>query len=192
MGRRSCAVDVATPPRGHQYAGFFIDHICQRRVGLVRSFRAGETCRRRCGTGNDLVGVHCAYSERGFLTDLISLRTLEDNTFLLLIVAVSLAFAWILWPLYGAILWGTVIAILFAPLYRRLSKSMRQRRTLAALATVTIIVVMVILPVTLIATLLLQEASVVYDMIRTGELNFGQYFRQVVGALPAWAVNLLA
>lgn len=125
------------------------------------------------------------------MTALISLRTLEDKTFLLLIAAVSLAFAWILWPLYGAILWGTVIAILFAPLYRRLSKSMRQRRTLAALATVTIIVVMVILPVTLIATLLLQEASSVYEMIRTGELNFGQYFRQAVGALPAWAVNLL-
>lgn len=125
------------------------------------------------------------------MTVLISLRTLEDKTFLLLIVAVSLAFAWILWPLYGAILWGTVIAILFAPLYRRLSKSMRQRRTLAALATVTIIVVMVILPVTLIATLLLKEASSVYEMIRTGELNFGQYFRQAVGALPAWAVNLL-
>ena len=139
----------------------------------------------------ECVGVHSAYSERGFLTDLISLRTLEDNSFLLLIAAVSLAFAWILWPLYGAILWGTVIAILFAPLYRRLSKSMRQRRTLAALATVTIIVVMVILPVTLIATLLLQEASSVYEMIRTGELNFGQYFRQVVGALPAWAFDLL-
>jgi len=125
------------------------------------------------------------------LTALIGLRTLEEKTFLLLIVAVSLAFAWILWPLYGAILWGTVIAILFAPLYRRLSHSMRQRRTLAALATVMIIVVIVILPVTLITTLLLQEASSVYEMMRTGELNFGQYFRQAVAALPAWAVSLL-
>ena len=34
------------------------------------------------------------------------MRTLEDNTFLLLIIAVSLAFAWILWPFYGAVLWG--------------------------------------------------------------------------------------
>ncbi|MGP1678215.1 MAG: AI-2E family transporter [Burkholderiales bacterium] len=125
------------------------------------------------------------------MTALIRLRNIEYKTFLLLIVAVSLAFAWILWPLYGAILWGTVIAILFAPLYRRLSQSMRQRRTLAALATVTIVVVMVILPVTLIATLLLQEASSVYEMTRTGELNFGQYFRQVAGALPAWAFDLL-
>ncbi len=40
---------------------------------------------------------------------------LEDKTFVLLIVAVSLAFAWILWPFYGAVLWATILAILFTP-----------------------------------------------------------------------------
>jgi hypothetical protein len=30
-------------------------------------------------------------------------RALQDKAFLLLLVAVSLAFAWILWPFYGAI-----------------------------------------------------------------------------------------
>jgi predicted PurR-regulated permease PerM len=85
-------------------------------------------------------------------------RTLENRTFLLLIIAVSLAFAWILWPFYGAVLWAVVLATLFAPLHRRLSKSMR-RRNLAALATVLIIVAMVIVPLTLMAASLLQEAS---------------------------------
>ena len=66
------------------------------------------------------------------MTDSVS----EDKAFLVLLVAVSLAFAWILWPFYGAMLWGAMIAILFAPVYRRLLRSMRQRRTLAALATV--------------------------------------------------------
>jgi predicted PurR-regulated permease PerM len=56
------------------------------------------------------------------------MRSLEDNAFLLLIIAVSLAFAWILLPFYGAVLWGTVTAILFVPLFRRLLKSMGQRR----------------------------------------------------------------
>src|SRR5262249_44349276 len=37
------------------------------------------------------------------------LRTLEDRTFLLLTVAISLAFAWILWPFYGAVLWATIL-----------------------------------------------------------------------------------
>jgi len=119
------------------------------------------------------------------------LTQLEDRTFLLLLVAVSLAFALILWPFSGAVLWGTVLAIVFAPVHRWLSRCMRQRLTLAALATVTIIVVMVILPVTLIAALLLNETSSVYGRIQSGELNFGRYLQQVFDALPAWATNLL-
>ena len=84
---------------------------------------------------------------------------LSDKAFLVLLVAVSLAFAWIVWPFFGAVLWATVLAILFSPLYRRLLGRMRQRRTLAALATVLIILVMVILPSALIGAMLLHEAS---------------------------------
>ena len=46
------------------------------------------------------------------------MRTIEDLTLLLLVIAVSLAFAWILWPFFSAVLWATVLAIVFAPLYR--------------------------------------------------------------------------
>jgi predicted PurR-regulated permease PerM len=120
----------------------------------------------------------------------IALDTLEDKTFLLLIIAISLAFAWILWPFYGAVLCGTVLAIVFAPLYRRLSRSTR-RRNLAALATVAIIVVIVILPSTLITASLVQEASGVYGKFQSGELNLAGNFQQVVDALPTWATSLL-
>jgi predicted PurR-regulated permease PerM len=121
----------------------------------------------------------------------INLPGLEDKTFLLLIVAVSLAFAWILWPYAGAILWATILAIVFAPAYRRLSKSMRGKRTLAALIMLLIIVMIVILPLTLITALLLQEGFSVYERIQSGELNFGQYFKQIFDTLPAWVTDLL-
>ena len=120
-----------------------------------------------------------------------NLAGLEDKTFLVLIVAVTLAFAWILWPFYGSVFWGTVLAILFAPPYRRLLTSMGQRRTLAALVTVLIVLMIVILPLTLISALLLQEGFSVYERIQSGELNIGQYFQQVFGALPAWVTDLL-
>ena len=70
----------------------------------------------------------------------------EDKVFLVLLVAVSLAFALILWPFFGAVLWGVILAIVFAPLYRRVLPSLGQRRTLAALATLLVILVLVILP----------------------------------------------
>jgi predicted PurR-regulated permease PerM len=119
------------------------------------------------------------------------LRTLEDRTFLLLIVAVSVAFAWILWPFYGAVLWATILAIVFAPVCRRLAKSMGQRRNLAALATVAIIVAIVILPATLITASLVQEVSGLYERFRSGELNLARNFQQVLDTLPAWVTGLL-
>ena len=119
------------------------------------------------------------------------MRTIEDNAFLLLIIAVSLAFAWILLPFYGAVLWGTVIAILFAPLHRRLLKSMKQRRNLAAFFTVMMIIAIVILPMTLIGASLTQEALGFYGKVQSGELDLVRFFQQVHDILPAWAINLL-
>ena len=66
--------------------------------------------------------------------------------FLLLVIAVSLAFAWILWPFFSAVLWATVLAIVFAPLYRRILHSIGQHPNLAALTTLLIVVTLVILP----------------------------------------------
>jgi predicted PurR-regulated permease PerM len=117
--------------------------------------------------------------------------TLEDKAFLALLVAVSLAFAWILWPFFGAVLWAVILAILFAPPYRRLLKSKRPRRTLAALATLGVILVLVILPLTLLTALLVQEGAAVYERIQSGEFDIGRYFQQTFNALPGWLKGLL-
>ena len=56
-----------------------------------------------------------------------AVRRLENQSFLLLLVAVTLAFGWILAPFYGAILWAIVVAVIFAPLNRRLQRRMGGR-----------------------------------------------------------------
>ena len=114
----------------------------------------------------------------------------RDKAFVLLVVAVTLAFGLIVWPFFGAVFWATVLSILFSPLNRLLSTSMRQRRTLAALATLAIILVIVILPAVLITALLLQEAFGVYTRLQSGELSLGRYLQQILSAMPAWAMNL--
>lgn len=119
------------------------------------------------------------------------MRTIEDNAFLLLIIAVSLAFFWILLPFYGAVLWGIVIAILFVPLHRRLLRSMGQRRNLAAFFTVMIIIAIVILPMTLIGASVTQEALGFYGKVQSGELDLVRFFQQAHDILPAWAISLL-
>jgi Predicted permease len=108
-----------------------------------------------------------------------------------LVIAISAIFAWLIWPFYGAAFWGTALAILFMPLYRRLLRTLWQRPTLAALATLTIILVMVILPLSVIAALMLREASGVYQRVQSGDLDFGRYFQQSFDALPRWMAGLL-
>jgi predicted PurR-regulated permease PerM len=116
---------------------------------------------------------------------------LEDKTFLLLLLLVTLAFFWVLWPFYGAVFWGSILALMFSQLFLHLLGKMPQKRTLAALLTVFIIVVLVILPVGFISALLAQEAASVYKRVESGELSVSRYFQQIYDVLPAWTTGLL-
>ena len=116
---------------------------------------------------------------------------LEKRVLLLMLVAVSAALAWILLPFYGTILWGMIIALLFAPLHRRLLPRLSQRRTPAALLTLLVVLVMVVLPLALIAAALAREATGVYEQLQSGELNATRYFRGVFNALPDWVTAWL-
>ena len=119
------------------------------------------------------------------------MRTIEDQTFLLLLLAITLAFAWVLYPFYGAVLWATVVAVIFAPVYRRLLSLMHDKRSGAAAVTVLIIIAMVILPLAMVATSLAQEASSLFAKIQSGEYDFGAYLQRIFEALPAWVTGLL-
>ncbi|WP_292936568.1 AI-2E family transporter [Noviherbaspirillum sp.] len=116
---------------------------------------------------------------------------LHEKTFLLLLVVVTLAFGWILLPFYGALFWGVVVAILFEPIYRKLLVAMRQRRNLAAVATLLLFLIIVIFPLALITAALGKEATAIYQQIRSGSLDFGAYLQQVINALPSWLIGLL-
>ncbi len=109
----------------------------------------------------------------------------ERRTLLLLLAAVSAALVWILLPLYGTVLWGTILALLFAPLYRWLLPRLQQRRTPAALLTLLVVLLLVVLPTVLISLALAREASALYEQLQSGALDPAQYFRGVFESLPA-------
>ncbi|HVL77575.1 MAG TPA: AI-2E family transporter [Noviherbaspirillum sp.] len=115
----------------------------------------------------------------------------QQKSFFALLITVSIAFIWVLLPFYGAVFWGTVLAILFTPFYRQLLAGMRGRRNLAALTTLFLVLVIVIFPMSVITMSLVKEVNLVVQMIRTGQLDFGAYFLQIINALPPWAVEIL-
>ena len=115
----------------------------------------------------------------------------EQRALLVLLVAVSAAMAWVLLPLYATILWGTILAVLFAPLYRRRLPRLKGRRNTAASVTLLIVLVLVVLPFALITAALAREAAGVYARLQSGEMNPSLYFRGVFNALPDWLTALL-
>lgn len=110
---------------------------------------------------------------------------LHSRVFLWLLVAVSIAFAWLLWPLYGAVFWGSILAIVFAPIHRRIVAKAGKHKNLAALISLLLILFVVIVPVSFIAGSLVQEGANLYQRVKSGNLNFGAYVQQVLDALPA-------
>jgi len=118
------------------------------------------------------------------------LPTLEDRTFLLLVAAVTVAFVWVIWPFYGAVLWGAAIAILFAPLHRKIRARLDNRANVAAGATLLIIVAIVILPLILVGMLLVRQAAGVYERLQAGTVNFQNYFQEFAES-AGWITGLL-
>ena len=121
----------------------------------------------------------------------MSQLTLQQKTFLLLLSIVTIAFGWILLPYAGAIFWGVILAIVFAPVYRWVLAKTKGRATLASILVLLLIVVMVILPLSLISGALVNQAASVVEMVRAGDITVAGFFGKVMDVLPGWVVNLL-
>lgn len=119
------------------------------------------------------------------------MRTIEDQAFLWLLVATSIAFGVIIWPYFGAVLWGVVAAIIFAPLCRRLATATGGRSGLAAIITLVLVFLLVIVPLMLIVSSLVIEATGLYDRVQSGQLDLKQYLRGIGDMLPDWAKGML-
>lgn len=109
---------------------------------------------------------------------------IEDAGFLVLVVLVTLAFAYLVAPFFGAILWGLVAAILFAPIYRRLRIRFGGHENTAATLTLLLILTVVIAPAFLLGVSLVQEAASLYAQLQSGAIDLTKIFDNLRGALP--------
>jgi len=124
-------------------------------------------------------------------SDPASLSHIQDRVFWLLVAAITIAFFWILLPFYGAVFWATIIAVLFAPVQRRLALLSKGRHNLASLATLLLVLVVVILPLIWIGAMITREAASLYARIQSGEVRPDQWFPRVLEVLPPSITSLL-
>jgi predicted PurR-regulated permease PerM len=116
---------------------------------------------------------------------------LEHKTLLWLVVGFTAAFLLVLWPLAGAVLWALFLAIVFWPMHLRVRRLATKRPSVAAFLTLLTIVVIVIVPLSLVSASVVEQASLIYQKIKTGEMQPALYLQRMLDALPAWAQGIL-
>lgn len=110
----------------------------------------------------------------------------EDSRggFLLFLVLVTLALGYIAWPFASALLWAVVAAIMFQPLYRWMLVRAGGRNR-AAIATLLVIFVAIIVPAIAIGDIIVRQALQIYEVVKAGQFDAASYFEQIQGRLPA-------
>lgn len=111
-------------------------------------------------------------------------ENLERRSFLLMLALVTLLFLYLLKPFFGAVFWASVIGVLFHPLHYRLLERWSHRPNLAALTTLAVCVVIVIIPVLFVLGSFFQEGAGLYQRLQSGEVDPGVYLDQVRKGFP--------
>lgn len=116
---------------------------------------------------------------------------LEFKSLLVLVLLATVLFLLIIWPFFGAVCWAVFIALVFWPLHQRFLRGSHGRRNMAALASLTVILLIVILPFAMVLASITQEASMMVAKMRSGEIQIGQYFARMIAALPEWMRSIV-
>lgn len=101
----------------------------------------------------------------------------RNYLFLSLLGGVTVLFFYIIKPFFYALFWAAVLAALFTPLLKRVDRKLKHR-TLSTLVTLLVIALILILPLFIIGTLLVNEAAGIYDAVRN---NRGQFAEAISG-----------
>src|SRR5689334_17736056 len=96
---------------------------------------------------------------------------MQNALFLLVLALTTIAFLVLIHDFLMPVFWATVIATVFHPLQRRNVEALRGRRAIAALVTMLMILVLVIVPLVLLGIAMTREVLMLQDKIQSGELD---------------------
>ena len=112
-------------------------------------------------------------------------KMIQNRFFIGLLLVVSVGFAALLSGFFQPIFWAAIFGIIFMPVQQFLERKLGDRVSLAAVLTVLLIFFTVLLPAMLIASAVVNEATVLYGMIQRGEIDPGAALRWIQEQTPA-------
>ncbi len=109
---------------------------------------------------------------------------LQQASFLIILVVVTLLMAVIAYPFAQPLLWAGLAAIMFQPLYRSVLRRVRGRRNPAAGLSLLIIFILVLVPAAWIASMVIQQALVLVATLQQQPIDLAAWFDSIYSALP--------
>lgn len=97
--------------------------------------------------------------------------SLENGFFLLLLLAGTIAFVWMVQDFLQPVFWAVLLASLFNAVQARLSRRLGNRPSLSALLVLLLILLIVILPLFFVGIAVTREALALYHRITSGEVD---------------------
>lgn len=113
------------------------------------------------------------------------LRNLESRLFAALVLATTVFFLWMVRGFLQPVFWAAVFAVLFQPVFLRLTRLLGGRRSWSALLSVLSVVLVVLIPSALLIAAVAQQALLLYQRIASGEVALDAPIDFVERSLPA-------
>ena len=136
-----------------------------------------------CRFGQRLLCCPKTYPSKACETTLTTEKT-HQRAFIAILIAISLAFLWLLTPFIAAVFWAIVIAILFAPLQKKLVNRFPHAPNLTAMSTLAVTILVVLLPVGFLFQSVINELVQLYRLVQLGDFSAGDRFEQAFSAIP--------
>ncbi len=116
----------------------------------------------------------------------------ERGGFLLFLGLVTAAMLLVVWPFVAPLVWATLAAIMFQPLYQWMLAKRQGRENQAAVLALLVITIAVIIPAVIIGSMVVDEAIGMFTALRAGDIDVARELDTVIAALPANVSSRLA
>jgi predicted PurR-regulated permease PerM len=109
---------------------------------------------------------------------------IERLGFLLFLVLVTGALALVAWPFVAPLLWATLAAIMFQPLYNWFKIKRPDSPNQSALAALLVITFAILVPAFWIGAIVVEQAALLVVAFQEGDIDVAAWFGQIFNALP--------
>jgi len=116
---------------------------------------------------------------------------IETGFFLGLVVALTVLMFVVLSGFFQPIFWAALMGVLFQPAQNWFERKFRGRVSLAAVMTLLVILVTVLVPTLLVAGAVAEQGLQLYENLQDGEVNPGAILERVERSLPDEVVAML-